>query len=58
MKEKIKTSVYYDIKTTETCCVSCKKATANENSNVTKTKENTLMLSSNGAICGKKIEFF
>ena len=38
----------------ETYCVSCKKYTANDNSNVRKTKQNRLMLLSNGAICGKK----
>ena len=38
----------------ELCCVSCKKYTANENSNVRKTKQNRLMLLSNSAICGKK----
>ena len=42
----------------ETYCVSCKKYTANDNSNVRKTKQNRLMLLSNGAICGKKIEFY
>ena len=34
-------------------CVSCKKYTKNENSNVIKTKQNRLMLLSNCAICGK-----
>ena len=38
----------------ETHCVSCKKCTANENSNVRKTKQNRLMLLSNCAISGKK----
>ena len=38
----------------ETYCVSCKKYTANENSNVRKTKQNRLMLLSNYAIYGKK----
>ena len=33
---------------------SCKKYTVNENSNVTKTKQNRLMLLSNCAVCGKK----
>ena len=28
-----------------TCCLSCKKYTANENSSITKTKQNRLMLS-------------
>ena len=36
----------------ETCCVSCKKNTANEKSSVRKTKQ--LMHSSNCAVCGKK----
>ena len=44
----------YYIKTMETYyCVSCKKYTKNENSNVIKTKQNRLMLLSNCAICGK-----
>ena len=38
----------------ETYCVSCKKNTANENSNVRKTKQNSSMLLSNCAVCGKK----
>ena len=38
----------------ETCCVSCKKNTANENSNVRKTEQHRLMLSSNYAVCAKK----
>ena len=38
----------------ETYCVSCKKYTAKENSNVRKTKRSRLMLLSNCAICGKK----
>ena len=38
----------------KTYCVSCKKYTANENSNVRRTKQNRLMLLSNCAICGKK----
>ena len=42
----------------ETYCISCKKYTANENSNVRKTKQNRLMLSSNCAICGKKIDSY
>ena len=37
----------------ETYCVSCKKYTANKNSNVRKTKENRLMFLTNGAVCGK-----
>ena len=36
----------------ETNCVNCKKYTANEKSNVTKTKQNRLMLLSNCAVCG------
>ena len=35
-------------------CISCKKYTANENSNVRKTKQNRLMLLSNYALCDKK----
>ena len=42
----------------ETYCVSCKKYTANENSNVRKTKQNRLMLLSNCAICCKKKSTF
>ena len=42
----------------ETYCVSCKKNTGNENSNVRKAKQNRLMLLSNCAICGKKIAFY
>ena len=38
----------------ESYCVSCKKYTANENSNVRKTKQSRLMLLSNCATCGKK----
>ena len=38
----------------ETYCDSCKKNTANKNSNVRKTKQNRLMLLSNCAIYGKK----
>ena len=38
----------------ETPCVSCKKNTASENSNVRKTKQKSIMLLSNCAICGKK----
>ena len=37
-----------------TYCVSSKKYTDNENSNVRKTKQNRLMLLSNCAVCGKK----
>ena len=56
MKEKIKNSenVVYYIKTMETCFVSCKKNTANKNSNIRRTKQNILMTLSNCAICGKK----
>ena len=39
-------------------CISCKKYTANENSNVRKTKQNRLMLLSNCAIFGKKKDFY
>ena len=43
----------------ETYCISCKKYTAKENSNVTKNKQNRSMLLSNFAICGKKkIDFY
>ena len=35
-------------------CVSCKKYTENQNSNVRKTKQNRLILLSNFAACGKK----
>ena len=38
----------------ETYCVSCKKCTENENSNVRIIKQNRLMLLSNCVICGKK----
>ena len=41
----------------ETYCVSCKKKTANVNSNIRKTKQNRLILLSNCAICGKKSTF-
>ena len=41
-------------KTMETYCVSCKKNTANENSNVRKTEQHRLMFSSNYAVCAKK----
>ena len=42
----------------ETYCVRCKKNTANENSNVRKTKQNRLMFLSNRATCGKKKSTF
>ena len=42
----------------ETYCVSCKKNTASENSNVRKTKQNRLMLLSNCVFCGKKKSTF
>ena len=38
----------------ETYCVSCKKYTENENSNVRKTKQNRLMLSLKCTVYGKK----
>ena len=38
----------------ETCCISCKKNTVNENPSVTKTKQNRLMFLSNCTIYGKK----
>ena len=42
----------------ETYCASCKKYTADKNSSVKKTKQNSLMLLSNCAVCGKKKSFF
>ena len=42
----------------ETYCVSCKKNTAFENSSVSKTKQNRLMLLSNCTFCGKKNSTF
>ena len=42
----------------EICCVSCKEYTANENSNVRKTKQNKSMLWSNCDSCGKKKTIF
>ena len=42
----------------ETYCASCKKNTANGNSSVRKTKQNTLMLLSICAVCGKKKSTF
>ena len=42
----------------ETYCVSCKKYTANENSNVGETKQTRLKLLSNCAICCKKKSTF
>ena len=42
----------------EVYCVSCKKYTENENSNVRKTKQNRLMLLSNCAVCRKKKSTF
>ena len=42
----------------ETYCVSCKKYAVNEHSSFRKTKQNRLMLLSNCAICGKKIDFY
>ena len=38
----------------EIYCVSCKKYTANENSNIKKTNQNRLIFLSNYAISGKK----
>ena len=38
----------------DTYSVSCKKNTANKNSNVRRTKQNKLILVSNCAVCGKK----
>ena len=57
MKKKLTIQKYCRtnyIKTRETYCGSCKKNTASKNSSVRRTKENTLMLVSNCAICGKK----
>ena len=42
----------------ETYCVSCKKYTANENSNLRKTKQKRLMLLSNCTVYGKKTSTF
>ena len=42
------------IKTIESYCFSCKKNTANKNSNVRRTKQNRFMLVSSCTICGKK----
>ena len=42
----------------ETYCVSCKKYTENEHSNVRKTKRNRLMLLSNCSVCDKKKSAF
>ena len=39
-------------------CVSCKKHTVNENSNVRKAKQNRLMFLSNCTACGKKKSTF
>ena len=39
-------------------CISCKKYTTKENSSITKTNQNRLMLLSNCAICGKKKSHF
>ena len=38
----------------ETHCVSCKKNTANKNSSIRKTKQNSLMSLTNCCVCGKK----
>ena len=38
----------------ETYCLSCKKYTRNENSNVRKTNQKRLMLLSNCSVCGNK----
>ena len=46
------------MKTVETYCTSCKKNTANENSNIRKTKQNRLTHLSNCAICSKKLLTF
>ena len=52
MKQKF--CVIYYIKEMETYCVSCKKNTANENSNVRKAKQNRLILLLHCALFGKK----
>ena len=57
MKWKQKFCLIYYIKIMA-YCVSCKKNTVNENSNVRKTKQNILTLLSNCAICDKKNRLF
>ena len=47
----------YNIKTTETYCVGCKKYRS-ENSIVKKSAQNRLMLLSDCAVCGKKKSTF
>ena len=47
-------TILLNIKTMETCCVSCKKNAATKNSSLRKTKPNRLMLLSNWALRGKK----
>ena len=42
------------IKKMGTYCTSCKKNTANKNSNTRRTKQNRLMLALIFAVCGKK----
>ena len=57
MKEEIKNSkMLWNIlyKNNENYCVSCKENTVNENYSVSRTKQNTLMLVSNCAVCSKK----
>ena len=56
MKKKF--CLIYYIKIMEAYCVSCKRNTVNENSNVRKTKQNILTLLSNCAICGKNNRLF
>ena len=46
------------LKTIETCCISCKKYTANKNSSIRKTKQNRLMPLSNYLFCGNKNSTF
>ena len=46
------------IKTTKTYCFSCKKYTANENSNFRKLNKSRLILLSNCAVCSKKKSTF
>ena len=49
--------IYY-METMETYCIIRKKNTANKNSSFEKTKQKRLMLLSNVAICGKKVDFY
>ena len=58
MKFIVKKNIAWLQVTMETCCVSCKKYTENENSNIRKTKQNRSMLLSNCSVCGKKKSTF